>query len=92
MRLIIRLPAGSQLWESMGESPAWTTEAHMLAEIIDALHMGNWQRAGGKGSRPKPGKRPAELAAERDKAIRKQQQRNLDKRIARAAQKRLKEG
>ncbi|HET6154363.1 MAG TPA: hypothetical protein VFE15_15570 [Marmoricola sp.] len=38
----------------------WTTEAHMLAAVLDALHGGNWQRGGGQGKRPKPIARPSD--------------------------------
>lgn len=37
----------------------WTLDAHLAALEVDALHVGNWQRAGRKGARrPKPIPRP----------------------------------
>lgn len=44
----------------MGDAWAWETTDHLLAGILDALRAGNWQRGHGKGSRPKPVKRPGD--------------------------------
>lgn len=40
---------------------------HLLAEAVDALHSANWQRGGGKGNKPDPVKRPAEIRAVKEK-------------------------
>jgi hypothetical protein len=40
------------------EARAWRLEHHLMAMIIDLLAGANWQRGGGKGSRPKPVQRP----------------------------------
>lgn len=37
---------------------AWDANTHLLAYLGDLLAGANWQRGGGKGSRPKPLKRP----------------------------------
>lgn len=36
----------------------WTFEAHLLAGVVDALNVANWQRVGRNSGRPKPIKRP----------------------------------
>lgn len=46
----------------MGSDQAWSPEAHLLAAAVDVLRAANWQRGGGKGSRPKPLDRPSEQA------------------------------
>ena len=38
----------------------WTAEIDFLSAILHTLQLANWQRAGGKGDRPKPVKRPKE--------------------------------
>lgn len=38
----------------------WTPEFDMWAGILHALQTGNWQRGQGKGSQPKPVKKPAD--------------------------------
>lgn len=43
------------------EEAAWAsrdTTNHLLANVFDALAVGNWQRGNGKGRKPKPLKRP----------------------------------
>lgn len=40
-----------------GESD-WSLSDHLSAAAVDALNAANWQRGGGKGSRPKPVPRP----------------------------------
>ena len=44
--------------ERYGAAVAWSLTDHLLATVVDALHNANWQRGGGKGSRPKPIERP----------------------------------
>lgn len=41
-----------------GEKTEWSAAEHLLASILDVLQVANWQRGGGKGSRPQPTKRP----------------------------------
>lgn len=44
----------------------WSTESQLLAYVVDALHVGNWQRAGRKSApRPKPFPRPWEKSKAR---------------------------
>lgn len=40
------------------EAAAWRLEHHLLALVIDLLAGANWQRGGGKGTKPKPLQRP----------------------------------
>jgi hypothetical protein len=40
------------------EAARWTLSDHLLACAVDALRGGNWQRSGGKGTKPKPLPRP----------------------------------
>jgi hypothetical protein len=52
------LPRESALWRSMhGDRADWDLQSHLLADIVDLLAAANWQRGGGKGTRPKPVKR-----------------------------------
>lgn len=44
--------------ERYGPAVVWSLTDHLLATAVDALHSANWQRGGGKGSRPKPIERP----------------------------------
>ena len=41
-----------------GPDAEWGLTDHLLALVIDTTQIGNWQRSGGKGSKPKPIKRP----------------------------------
>lgn len=38
----------------------WTTTDHLLAGVLDALNGANYQRGGGRGSKPKPVPRPGD--------------------------------
>ncbi len=62
--LIANLPPESAtVREIVGaEYGSWTTTDFLLAGVIDVLNGANWQRGGGKGSRPKPLPRPKSLA------------------------------
>lgn len=52
-------PSSSNLaYELHGTAVVWTVTDHLLAAAVDALNAANWQRGGGKGSRPKPITRP----------------------------------
>jgi len=57
---VTNLPAESATVRAMvGDSAAWSTEAHLTALVVDALNVANWQRAARKGStRPTPIQRP----------------------------------
>jgi hypothetical protein len=44
----------------MGEDAEWSTSDHLLASILDALNVSNWQRSGGRARRPKPIPRPTD--------------------------------
>lgn len=55
------LPSTSALARSQhGELAVWGATEHLLAAAVDALNAANWQRAGGKGRKPKPVPRPGE--------------------------------
>ncbi len=43
----------------------WTPELDFLGAVLTAVQWGNWQRAGGKGDKPKPIKRPKEKPRKR---------------------------
>lgn len=43
----------------------WGLQEHLLANIADVLRGANWQRGGGKGSKPKPMPRPGVGPAKR---------------------------
>ena len=42
----------------------WTRTDHLLALVVDVLQLANWQRGGGKGSKPKPIPRPGSREVE----------------------------
>lgn len=42
----------------MNPAAAWGSTEHLLAGVFDVLQGANWQRSGGKGTRPKPLQRP----------------------------------
>lgn len=59
MLFIEQLPPGSAVDRSVrGEMAAWSVGDFLAAQIVDLLAAANWQRGGGKGSRPKPVPRP----------------------------------
>lgn len=57
----MELPHGSRVWQTLNTDAAWTTADYLNAEIADAITWGNWQRAGGKGKKPKAIPRPADM-------------------------------
>lgn len=57
---------------AIGDDHGWTTEAHHAALVVDVLQWANYQRAGAKGSRPKPVPRPAAIKEAADSARRKE--------------------
>lgn len=50
-----------------GEAARWGVTDYLLANAVDALQGANWQRGGGKGSRPKPVHRPDPRAEKRNR-------------------------
>lgn len=54
------LPRESALWQATASDLSWPDGNYLLAVIANALHGANWQRAGGKGSQPKPVTLPAD--------------------------------
>lgn len=44
--------------ERYGATVLWGVSDHLLAVIADGIHNGNWQRGGGKGTKPEPVERP----------------------------------
>ncbi|MEV8134292.1 hypothetical protein [Microbacterium aurantiacum] len=56
-------PASAYSRSVFGERAPWNDLAtQLLAEAVNALRGGNWQRGGGKGPRPKPIEPPPEKA------------------------------
>lgn len=54
-----QLPRESALARAtVKEHSQWDVIAYLLALLVDSTAMGNWQRGGGKGSKPKPVPRP----------------------------------
>ena len=72
--LAFNLPPGALTWQEMGSDNAWTVTDHLLADAVDALNGANFQRGGGKGEKPKPVPRPAEL-----RELKERRQAMLDK-------------
>jgi len=63
---IRHLPLDSPLGIAInGQAARWDVNAHLLANVVDVLLGANWQRGGGKGSRPKPIARPDARAEKR---------------------------
>ena len=65
--LALHLPAGAQTWLSMGADSAWEVSDYLMALIADLLAAANWQRGDGKGKRPQPLDRPADMKKQRDR-------------------------
>jgi len=64
--IIANTPVDSALGRSMvGERAEWGISDYLSALVVDALNAGNWQRGGGKGSRPKPLPRPGKKSGGR---------------------------
>lgn len=57
--VIEHTPRQSALGRSfLGEAANWDVAEYLAAAILDGINSGNWQRGGGKGSRPKKVERP----------------------------------
>lgn len=41
-----------------GEVADWSMQVQLLARVADLVALGNWQRGGRKGSKPRPIPRP----------------------------------
>ncbi|MCG5460852.1 hypothetical protein MED01_004278 [Micromonospora sp. MED01] len=64
--LVRHLPPDSPLGIALhGEAGRWSTTDHLLASTVELLAGANWQRGGGKGSKPKPLPRPDARAEKR---------------------------
>jgi hypothetical protein len=62
--LLSQLPADSATTRAATDgAEQWTTGEHLLAGIFDAEMAALWQRAGGKGRRPRPLERPGQAKA-----------------------------
>lgn len=70
-RLASQLPPGARVWQSLGDTEAWSTEAHLLALVAETLSWANYQRGMGKGAKPKPVPRPADIKAKTDEHTKK---------------------
>lgn len=68
---MFNLPDGAQTWQHLGIDSAWTVSDFLTARVVDAVRDGNWQRGGGKGTRPKPIPAPSEAkkALERQERV-----------------------
>lgn len=66
--LAANLPHGSMTWLAMGLDAGWSVEAQLMASAVDVLQWANHQRAGGKGSKPTPLDRPADLLKRAERA------------------------
>jgi hypothetical protein len=58
VQLIRYLPADSAVRRETEDNGGWSLTDHLLATTVDTLRGANWQRGGGKGSKPKPLPRP----------------------------------
>lgn len=67
-RLASQLPHGSRIWSALGDDRAWTNAEHLAATTVDALNWANYQRGEGKGKKPQPVPRPADIKERSDKA------------------------
>lgn len=57
--LVVHLGTPHATRDALGDDSApWGLQELLLAAVIDQLRAGNWQRAGGKGTKPKPIPRP----------------------------------
>lgn len=70
MTLAQNLPYGARTWVAMGVDAAWTVGEHLQAVQVDLSAGANWQRANGKGKRPDPIDRPADIKKAMDRADR----------------------
>lgn len=64
LHLLRWLPDDSATAAGMQGGPqfrGWGTETHLLASVLDSLQAANWQRSGGRGSRPKGVRRPRKV-------------------------------
>ena len=58
---LAHVPADSATARAVhGEAAAWGLAEHLLAAVVDVLQFANYQRAGGKGRKPRPVKRPGD--------------------------------
>lgn len=51
-------PDSATARSTAGDAAGWDVQAYLLADVIDLLAAGNWQRSGAKRGKPKPMKRP----------------------------------
>lgn len=90
MRLIDSLPRGARLWDELGDYRAWTAGEHLAAYHIDYDALVAWSQGGRKGPKPKPVKRPADIAEDRAQQQRKKDAEARNERIAKAMHRALK--
>ena len=83
--LIEHSDTGSAVFRARNpKSWAWDVDTDLLAAILFTLQGANWQRAGGKGDKPKPVERPKENKPVKGEEIPPDDKRSaLDNEIAR---------
>lgn len=66
--LIKHLPVNTPLGVAIhGDAARWGVPEHLMASVVDLLQGANWQRGGGKSTRPKPIPRPDARAEKRNR-------------------------
>lgn len=59
--IVLNLPRAAALRrEQLGDAAEWGVLEYLMARNVEAGEGANWQRAGGKGARPKPLPRPGQ--------------------------------
>lgn len=73
LELFAALPADSATRRYYAGGPearqhvGWNVQTYLLAGILNALQGANWQRSGGKGTRPTPVQTPLDAAKARER-------------------------
>lgn len=52
------MPREARTVQELNPAALWGSTEHLLAGMFDVLQGANWQRGGGKGTRPRPIERP----------------------------------
>lgn len=72
LSLLFQAPAGSAVHAAIhgSEARSWSVDTYMLAAVVDLLAGANYQRAGGKGRKPRPVQRPGSGKAKQKRVVR----------------------